>query len=64
MALGLSQIELAEKLEIKSNTISRYERGASKIPKAIELSLVALECLEQGKVKETSETEKQRIEKL
>lgn len=42
-ALGLSQVELAEMLDIKSNTISRYETGLLKIPKAIELAMQTIE---------------------
>jgi DNA-binding XRE family transcriptional regulator len=37
--LGLSQAELAEILDVKPNTISRYETGLLKIPKAIELAM-------------------------
>ena len=43
MSLGLTQVELAEMLDIKSNTISRYETGLLVIPKAIELALEAIE---------------------
>ncbi len=43
MALGLAQKEFAEILEIKPNTVSRYERGVSNIPKVVEIALDALE---------------------
>lgn len=41
--LGLTQAELAEILEIATNSISRYETGAQPIPKTVELAIEALE---------------------
>jgi transcriptional regulator with XRE-family HTH domain len=43
MSLGLTQVELAEILDVKSNTVSRYETGLLNIPKTVELALEALE---------------------
>jgi len=43
MSLGLSQTELAELLDVKPNTISRYETGALPISKVVELALEAIE---------------------
>ncbi len=41
--LGLTQAELAEMLEIRPNTVSRYETGLLEIPKAVELALETVE---------------------
>jgi transcriptional regulator with XRE-family HTH domain len=48
--LGLTQTELAEMLDIKPNTISRYETGTLPISKVVEL---ALEAVENRMVEET-----------
>jgi transcriptional regulator with XRE-family HTH domain len=42
-ALGLTQAQLAEILEVKSNTVARWERGILSVPKAIELALETVE---------------------
>jgi transcriptional regulator with XRE-family HTH domain len=48
LLLGLTQQELAEKLGMARNTITRYERGfLPTIPKYVELALKAL-VLESG----------------
>ena len=52
--LGLTQAELADMLEIKSNTVSRYETGLLEIPKAIEL---AMETIER-RINESEKSEK------
>jgi transcriptional regulator with XRE-family HTH domain len=39
MSLGLNQAELAKLLDIKPNTISRYETGVLVVPKVVELAL-------------------------
>lgn len=43
-ALGLSQVELARKLSVSSNTIARWERGELKIehPAMLQLAMAAL----------------------
>jgi transcriptional regulator with XRE-family HTH domain len=38
-ALGLSQVELARKLEISARAVSRYETGARRITKVLELAV-------------------------
>ena len=43
MSLGLNQIQLAARLEINQNTISRYETGALPIPKLVELAVETVE---------------------
>ena len=43
MSLGLSQAELAVLLEIKPNTVSRYETGVLSVPKVVELALEGIE---------------------
>lgn len=40
---GLSQKELAEKLKVASNTISRWELGERKIPEFLDLALKTIE---------------------
>lgn len=42
-ALGLTQAQLAEILEVKPNTVARWERGILSVPKAIELALETVE---------------------
>ncbi len=41
--LGLTQDELAKKLKVASNTISRWELGERKIPEYLELALKTVE---------------------
>jgi transcriptional regulator with XRE-family HTH domain len=41
--LGLTQAQLAEILEVKPNTVARWERGILSVPKAIELALETVE---------------------
>lgn len=41
--LGISQAEAAEMLGIERGTVGKYERGALKIPKAIQLLVAMLE---------------------
>ena len=43
--LDLTQAELAEKLGLNPNTVSRYENGDLKIPKTVELAIEHLKCL-------------------
>ena len=42
-AIGLTQAQLAEILEVKPNTVARWERGILSVPKAIELALETVE---------------------
>lgn len=47
--LGFTQAEFAEKLGVAENTVWRYEKGATPIPKYMEF---VLEALEARKIKE------------
>lgn len=42
-SLGLTQADLAERLDVKSNTVSRYETGLLQIPRVVELALQTVE---------------------
>lgn len=50
-SLDLTQAALAERLGIATNTITRYEIGALKIPKAISLAVLMLATKREQKVK-------------
>lgn len=41
--LGLTQAKLAEMLEVKPNTVARWENGVLAVPKVAELALQAIE---------------------
>jgi transcriptional regulator with XRE-family HTH domain len=56
--LGLTQTELAEMLDMKPNTISRYETGNLSISKVVEL---AIEAIENRMVEETELVQIKRI---
>lgn len=43
-AMNLTQEELAALLDVKSNTVSRYETGLLKIPKVVELAMLQIEA--------------------
>jgi transcriptional regulator with XRE-family HTH domain len=45
--LDLTQAEIAAKLDLNPNTVSRYEKGDLKIPKTVELAIEHLQCLEK-----------------
>ena len=49
-ALGLTQVELAECLDLTSVMVSTYERGASPIPKPL---AVLMKAARDGKIKLT-----------
>lgn len=40
--LGLTQVQMAEKLRVASNTIARWERGEMTIPDLVEVALLAI----------------------
>jgi transcriptional regulator with XRE-family HTH domain len=42
--LGMTQAELADTLGVAENTVWRYEKGATSIPKHMALTLEALEA--------------------
>jgi transcriptional regulator with XRE-family HTH domain len=50
--LGLTQAELAEVLGVAENTVWRYEKGATSIPKHMALTLEALEARHIEKLKQ------------
>jgi transcriptional regulator with XRE-family HTH domain len=52
ISLGLTQTELAEMLDVKPNTISRYETGLLSVSRTVELALEAIE----NKLKKEKET--------
>lgn len=39
VALGLTQAQLAEILEVKPNTVARWERGVLAVPRTVELAM-------------------------
>jgi len=54
MSLGFNQAELAALLDIKPNTVSRYETGVLAVPKVVELALEGIERKQsQGETVET-----------
>jgi DNA-binding transcriptional regulator YiaG len=42
-ALELTQAELAEILEVKPNTVARWERGVLRVPRTVELAMQTVE---------------------
>lgn len=49
LRMDLEQKELADLLEIRANTISRYENDALRIPKTVELAVKYLELQSTNK---------------
>lgn len=43
IALGLTQAQLAEILEVKPNTVARWERGLLSVPRTVELAMETVE---------------------
>lgn len=43
IALGLTQAQLAEILEVKPNTVARWERGLLGVPRTVELAMETVE---------------------
>jgi transcriptional regulator with XRE-family HTH domain len=39
IALGLTQAQLAEILDVKPNTVARWERGLLSVPRTVELAM-------------------------
>ncbi|MGB8509755.1 MAG: helix-turn-helix domain-containing protein [Pyrinomonadaceae bacterium] len=39
LALGLTQAQLAEVLDVKPNTVARWERGLLDVPRTVELAM-------------------------
>lgn len=44
-ALGLTQAQLAEILDVKPNTVARWERGLLTVPRTVELAMQTVERL-------------------
>lgn len=42
-ALGLTQVQLAEILDVKPNTVARWERGLLPVPRTVELAMETVE---------------------
>jgi transcriptional regulator with XRE-family HTH domain len=42
-ALGLTQAQLAEILDVKPNTVARWERGLLAVPRTVELAMETVE---------------------
>lgn len=42
-ALGLTQAHLAEILDVKPNTVARWERGLLAVPRTVELAMETVE---------------------
>ncbi len=45
IALGLTQVQLAEILEVKPNTVARWERGLLSVPRTVKLAMETVERL-------------------
>jgi transcriptional regulator with XRE-family HTH domain len=43
IALGLTQAQLAEILDVKPNTVARWERGLLAVPRTVELAMATVE---------------------
>lgn len=43
IALGLTQAQLAEILDVKPNTVARWERGLLAVPRTVELAMETVE---------------------
>jgi transcriptional regulator with XRE-family HTH domain len=51
IALELTQAELAEILEVKPNTVARWERGVLSVPRTVELAMQTIERIHKKKGK-------------
>jgi transcriptional regulator with XRE-family HTH domain len=43
LALGLTQAQLAEILDVKPNTVARWERGLLAVPRTVEFAMETVE---------------------
>ncbi|MBA2733851.1 MAG: helix-turn-helix domain-containing protein [Acidobacteria bacterium] len=43
IALGLTQAQLADILDVKPNTVARWERGLLAVPRTVELAMETIE---------------------
>ena len=48
--IGMTQVQLAESLGVKPNTVARYERGILAIPQAVALAIETIERNEKGRL--------------
>jgi len=51
VALGLTQAQLAEILDVKPNTVARWERGLLSVPRTVELAMKTVEQMYKKNVK-------------
>jgi transcriptional regulator with XRE-family HTH domain len=54
LALGLTQARLAEILDVKPNTVARWERGILVVPKYIALAIETVERYQDTSAKKTA----------
>ena len=54
LALKLTQAQLAEILEVKPNTVARWERGLLAVPRTVELAMETVERMYKKSVKNKS----------
>lgn len=47
--IGMTQVQLAESLGVKPNTVARYERGILAIPQAVALAIETIERNQKGR---------------
>ena len=47
IALGLTQAQLAEILDVKPNTVARWERGLLSVPRTVELAMETVEHMQK-----------------
>lgn len=47
IALGLTQVQLAEILAVKPNTVARWERGLLAVPRTVELAMETVERMQK-----------------
>jgi transcriptional regulator with XRE-family HTH domain len=47
LALGLTQVQLAQILDVKPNTVARWERGLLSVPRTVELAMETVERMQK-----------------
>jgi transcriptional regulator with XRE-family HTH domain len=51
LSLGLTQAQLAEILEVKPNTVARWEQGVLQVPRTVELAMETVEKMQKRRKK-------------